>query len=396
MDKVRSRVNKEAWKKLREVCIIGTGMHKFGRWPDKGVEAMGRIAIQEALDDAGVKFDDIQAGWCGRVNNVTATGLNVFGAMARNGILVDNTEKACASSSTAVRIATWAVAAGIYDVVLCVGVEKMERGLVTAGVGGAGGDPLDAFFAYQMGLFLMPAEYALRAVRHMSEFGSTPEQFAQVSVKSHKNALKNPYAQYQIDMSLQDVMNDVMIASPITRSMCAPSTDGAAAAVICAKEVAHKYKGKPITIAGWSSGTPEYNPRAVGDDVTEGFVRRMGQEAYDLADVTPKDIKVLQVHDAFAPGEIFAIEELGFCEEGKGGQFVWDGAADIDGEVAVNTDGGLESRGHPMGATGIAMLAEIVKQLRGEAGDRQVPGDPEYGMIQNMGVGGCNIFILKT
>lgn len=385
--------NKEAWKKMREVCIIGIGLHKFGRWPDKSPGDLARVAIKEALDDAGVPFKDIEAGWSGRVNNITGTGQAVFSEMGQPGILIDNVEKACASSSTAVRIATWAVGAGLYDVVLCTGVEKMRRGLVTAGAGG--GDILQAPYAYQMGLYLMPAEYALRAHRHMAEFGSTPEQFAQVAVKSHKNALKNPYAQYQMDLSLEDVMNARMIADPITLYMCSPSTDGASAAVICAKEVAHKYKGKPITIAGWASGTPEYNPKAVGDDVAEGFVARLAREAYELADVKPEDIKIAQVHDAFAPGEVFAIEEIGFAPGGKGAQFIWEGGADIDGEHPVNTDGGLQSRGHPMGATGIAQLAEIVRQLRGEAGERQVPGDFEYGVTHNVGVGGANVFVLK-
>ncbi len=385
--------NKEAWKKMRDVSIIGIGLHKFGRWPDKGPGDLGRVAIQEALDDAGVEFKDIEAGWSGRVNQITGTGPALFGEIAQPGILIDNVEKACASSSTAVRIAAWAVGAGLYDVVLCTGVEKMARGLVTAG--GGGGNILHAPYAYQMGMYLMPAEYAMQAHRHMAEFGSTPEQFAQVAVKSHKNALKNPYAQYQVDMSLDDVLNDVMIADPITRCMCSPSTDGASAVVICANEVAHKYKGKPVTIAGWASGTPEYNPKAVGDDVAVDFVTRVVDEAYYLADVTAEKVKVAQVHDAFAPGEVFAIEALGFCGKGKGAQFVWEGGADIDGEHPVNTDGGLESRGHPMGATGIAQMIEIVRQLRGEAGERQVPGDFDYGVTHNMGVGGLNVTVLK-
>jgi len=382
--------NKEAWKKMREVCIVGVGFHKFGRWPDKSVGELGRVAIQAALEDAGADFKDIEAGFSGRVQSVTGTGQYVFGEVGQTGILIDNVEKACASSSTAVRIATWAIGAGLYDVALCTGVEKMRRGLVTAGAGGAG-----APYSYLMGMYLMPAEYAMRARRHMADYGSTPEMFAQVSVKNHKNATMNPMAQYQQEMTLEEVMNGRMIADPITLYMCSPTTDGATAAVLCAKEVADRFKGKPITIAGWSSGTPEYNPTGVGGDVAEGFVARLAREAYDLADVSPEDVKVAQVHDAFAPGEVFAIEELGFCPRGEGARFVWEGKADIDGEHPVNTDGGLESRGHPMGATGIAQIAEIVYQLRGEAGPRQVPGDFEYGVTHNVGVGGANVFVLK-
>ena len=382
--------NKKAWKKMREVCIVGVGLHKFGRWPDKSVGDLVRVAMQAALADAGAEFKDIEAGFSGRVQNITGTGQAVFGELGQRGILIDNVEKACASSSTAVRIATWVIGAGLYDVVMCTGVEKMQRGLVTAGGGGPG-----APFSYLMGLNLMPAEYAMRARRHMADYGTKAEVFGQVAVKSHKNACLNPMAQYQIDISLKEVMEARLIADPITLYMCSPSTDGASAAVLCAKEVAHRFKGQPITIAGWASGTPEYHPRSVGGDVAEGFIARLAKEAYDLADVGPEDIKVAQVHDAFAPGEVFAIEELGFCKAGEGGKFVWEGKADITGEHPVNTDGGLESRGHPMGATGIAQMAEIVAQLRGTAGPRQIPGNPKVGLTHNVGVGGCNVFVFK-
>jgi len=382
----------EAWRKMREVCIVGVGLHPFGRWPEKSAGDLAFDAIKAALADAGAEFRDVEAGFSGRVQDITGTGQSIFGMFGQRGILVDNVEKACASSSTAVRIAAWAVGAGLYDVVLCTGVEKMRRGLVTAG---GGGSLKTAPYAYLMGMYLMPAEYAMRARRHMHEHGSTAEMFAQVAVKSHKNACLNPMAQYQKEMTLEEVMGGRMIADPVTLYMCSPSTDGASAAVICAKEVAHRFRGKPITIAGWSSGTPEYNPKSVGGDVAEGFVARLAREAYEMAGVGPKDVKLAQVHDAFAPGEVFAIEELGFCRSGEGARYVWDGKADIGGEHPVNTDGGLESRGHPMGATGIAQIAEIVCQLRGEAGPRQVPGKFAYGVTHNVGIGGANVLVLK-
>ena len=380
----------EAWKKSREVCIVGIGLHEFGRWPDKSVEAMAKVAIKSALADAGAEFSQMEAGFSGRVRDVTGTGQSVFGQLGQKGILIDNVEKACASSSTAVRIATWAIAAGFYDVVLCTGVEKMQRGLVTGPV-----NPKYANYARLMGMYLMPAEYALRARRHMADYGTTAEMFAQVSVKNHKNATMNPYAQYRQEISLEEVMNARVIAEPITLYMCSPTTDGASAAVLCAKEVAHKFKGTPITISGWASGTPEYNPRSVGGDVAEGFVARLAHEAYELAEIGPKDVNVVQCHDAFSPGEVFAIEELGICPMGEGGRYIWEGKADIDGEVGVNTDGGLESRGHPMGATGIAQIYEIVQQLRGTAGPRQMPNQPKVGVTHNVGVGGANVLVLK-
>ena len=379
----------EAWKKMREVCIVGVGLHKFGRWPDKSVGAMGREAILAALDDAGAEFKDIEAGFSGRVQDVTGTGQFVFGEVGQTGILIDNVEKACASSATAVRIATWAIGAGLYDVCLCTGVEKMERGLL-----GRVTDESKAGYAQLMGMFIMPGVYAMRAMRHMSQYGSTPEMFAQVSVKNHKNGTVNPYAQYQTELTLEQVLNARMICDPITLYECSPTSDGASAAVVCAKEVAHRFRGKPITIAGWASGTPEYKPEGVGGDVAEGFIARLAKETYERAGVGPKDIAVCQVHDAFAPGEVFAVEELGFCPSGEGARYIWEGKADIGGEHPVNTDGGLESRGHPMGATGIAQLTEIVHQLRGTAGPRQVPGDPKVGLTHNVGIGGCQMFIL--
>ncbi len=378
----------EAWKKMREVCIVGVGLHKFGRWPEKSVGALGREAILAALEDAGADFKDIEAGFSGRVQDVTGTGQYVFGEVGQTGILIDNVEKACASASTAIRMATWVVGAGLYDVVLCTGVEKMQRGLL-----GAVRDESQASYGQLMGMGIMPGVYAMRARRHMSQYGSTREMFAQVSVKSHQNATMNPYAQYQTALTLEEVLNARMIADPITLYQCSPTTDGAAAVVVCAREVAHRFRGKPITIAGWASGTPEYSPVGVGGDVAEGFIARLAGEAYERASVGPGDIRVCQVHDAFSPGEVFAVEELGFCAAGEGGEFIWQGKADINGEHPVNTDGGLESRGHPMGATGIAQVIEIVHQLRGEAGPRQVPGEPKVGLAHNVGVGGCNLRI---
>lgn len=378
----------EAWRNMREVCIVGVGLHEFMKPGDSSVAKMGRTAILAALDDAGAEFKDIEAGFSGRVQDVTGTGQFVFGEVGQTGILIDNVEKACASASTAVRMAAWVIGAGLYDVVLCTGVEKMFRGLL-----GGVYDESKANYAQLMGMILMPGEYAMRAKRHMSEYGTTREMFAQVSVKNHKNSALNPYARYQQEMTLEEIVNSRIIADPVTLYQCSNNSDGATAAVVCAKEVAHRFRGKPITIAGWASGTPEYSPVGVGGDVAEGFIARLGHEAYERAGVGPEDINVCQVHDAFTPGEVFAVEELEFCPLGEGARFIWEGKADIGGEHPVNTDGGLLGRGHPIGATGIAQIAEIVHQLRGEAGPRQVPGDPKVGLTHNVGVGGCNILI---
>jgi acetyl-CoA acetyltransferase len=270
-----------------------------------------------------------------------------------------------------------------------VGFEKMQRGLL-----GAVTDPAQASYKQLMGMMIMPGIYALAANKYMHEYGARPEHFAQVSVKSHRNATMNPYAQYQKELTLEEVLNSRMIADPITLYMCSPTTDGASAAVVCAKEKAHKFGGKPITIAGYASGTPPYSPSG-GGDLAEGMVESIASQAFEMAGLGAEDIGVTQVHDAFVPGEIFTSEALGYCPRGEGAAFIWEGKADINGEKPINTDGGLVSRGHPLGATGLAQIAEIMWQLRGDAGPRQVAGNPKVGLCHNVGLGGCNITILK-
>ena len=391
----------DAWRNMREVCIVGVGLHKFGR--GKGLGSMGREAILAAFDEAGAEFNDIQAGFSGRTYGITGTGQNILGEVGQTGILIDNVEKASASSSAAVRLATWAIGAGLYDVCLCVGVESMgsifmftdESKPGSAMLGMPVMDAPDTTFRQLMGIDVVPAQYALWARRHMHDYGTTREMFARVTVKNRKNGVLNPYAEYQTPLTLEEILNSEMIADPLTFHQCARASDGASAMVLCAKEVAHRFRGKPITIAGWASGTPQHGSVRFGMDISEGMVARLAAECYERAGVDPQDVDVAQVHDAFSSGEILAIEECGICPAGEGGRFIWEGKADIGGQTPVNTDGGLEGRGNPQGATGIAQLAEIVRQLRGEAGPRQVPGNPKVGLTHSTGISaGCQIFIL--
>ncbi len=374
---------------MREVAIVGVGLHKFGRFPEKNIEELGRVAILNALDDAGASPGVIQAAFTGHVLQGTGAGLRVVNEVIQTGLLIDVTEKACASSSTALRHACWAIQLGLFDVALVVGFEKMQRGLL-----GAVTDPSAVTYDQLAGIRIMPGVYALQAMKYMHQYGARPEHFAHVSVKSHRNATMNPYAQYQKALTLEEVLNSRMIADPITLYQCSPTTDGASAAVVCAREKAHHFRGKPIIIAGYASGTPPYTP-AGGGDLAEGMVESIARQAFKMAGLGPEDIDVTQVHDAFTPGEVFSIEALDYCPRGEGACFIWEGKADINGEKPVNTDGGLVSRGHPIGATGLAQIAEIVWQLRGEAGPRQVPRDPRAGLCHNVGLGGCNITILK-
>jgi acetyl-CoA acetyltransferase len=371
------------------VVILGVGLHPFGRFPEKSMSDLGRTAALEAMKDAGVGYKDIQAGYCGRVVASTGVGLGIFEELGSTGIPVTNIELACASSSRAVEFAATAIKGGVHDMCMVVGVEKMQRGMLDLGQSGGGG----MSFAGAMGLALLPGEYAMQARRHMALYGSKREHFAQVSVKAHKNGCLNPYAQYQVLLSLEEVMNSRMVADPITLYQCCPTSDGASAVVLCSEETARRYTTKPVYLTVSMGATPIYTPGEV--ELSEGPTAWLAQKVYEKAGLGPEDVDVAQCHDAFTPGEVLAVEKLGFCEEGEGGVFVWEGNTEITGKKPMNTDGGLLSRGHPMGATGGAMITEIVRQLRGQAGPRQV-ANAKVGMIHNAGVGGIQLSILTT
>ena len=378
---------------MREVVVLGAGLHRFGRFPEKSLQDLGREAIKNALDDAGVPFKDIEVAYVGRVLAGMGAGLGVVSELGQTGIPVVNIEMACASSTSAFREAYLNVANGVYDTALVVGFEKMQRGMLQ----------ISEQRSYQtvMGLAVMPATYALQAQRYMADYGATPEMFAQVSVKSHRNGALNPYAQYQNSVTLEEVMASRTIADPITLLQCSPTTDGASAVVICASEKAAKYKARrTMTVAGWATGSGRYQAHGEGEGDAEtntGEVERLAKTAYERAGLGPRDVDVTQLHDAFSPGEVFVIEGLGLVPKGEGARAVWDGRTEITGDIPVNTDGGLLSRGHPIGATGGAMVTEIFRQLTGEAGPRQVKdGKAKVGAIHNAGIGGVNILLFKS
>jgi len=381
---------------MEDIVILGCGLHPFGRHPDKSVQDMGRVAIKGALDDAGMAFKDIQVAYTGRVYSGMGAGLGVVNELGQMGIPVINMEMACASSSTAFIQARHVLTAGVYDVALIVGFEKMERGLIAIAA--------EASYGTQMGFNVMPASYALNERRYISDYGATESMFAQVSVKSHKAGALNPNAQYQKEVSLEDVLSSRYIAEPIHLLECSPTTDGAAAVIIATRSAARKFKNDTelVTVAGWAQGSGAYTPSTDsdedaeegGDELNRGALEDLAKDAFDRAGAGPKDVGVTQVHDAFAPGEIFSIESLGLVAPGEGARAVWDGRTEIGGDIPVNTDGGLLSRGHPVGATGGAMVTEIYRQLLGQAGARQVDKQPNVGLIHNAGIGGMNVLVL--
>jgi benzoylsuccinyl-CoA thiolase BbsB subunit len=369
-----------------DVVVLGVGLHPFGRFPDRTLDDLAREAALAALDDAGIDFKDVQAGYLGRVGGSgppVGVGMRIFGELGQHGIPITNIEMACGSSSRAVMLAEDAIRAGRVDVAMVIGVEKMERGMLRVG-----GDTEN--YASILGLNVMPAAYAMMAQRHMAAYGTRPEHFAQVSVKSHRNAVQNPNAQYRIAITLEEVMASRMVCEPLTLYQCCPTSDGASAVILTSAAFAKRHTTTPVRLCGSAGVSPVYERGH--EPQGEGPTSLAAERAYARTGIGPADVSVTQVHDAFTPGEILTIEELGYVPRGEGGPFVFEGGTEITGRCPVNTDGGLLSRGHPMGATGGAMIAEVVRQLRGQAGARQVEG-ARVGLVQNAGIGGVNVLI---
>jgi benzoylsuccinyl-CoA thiolase BbsB subunit len=381
---------------MREVAVIGVGSTMFGKMPDKGVKEMGRDAVLSAIKDAGIRPQDIQLVYCSSVFGGAVLGQRILAEVGLSGIEVCNVENACAGGASAFRAVWQAIAAGFYDIGLVIGVESMTTSPFAKKLIPPESDDLQGQLGNNM-----PAHFALSMRRHMEIYGTTLEQFAQVSVKNHRNGCLNPYAQYKKELTVEEVLNSRLICDPITLLSCCPNTDGAAAAILCPKDLAEKYTPKPITVAAsvLKMGDFEFRWEELASSPLSA---KCAQEAYEIAGFGPQDVDVCELHDAFTYSEIAHYEELGFCEYGQGGRFIEAGKADIGGLVAVNPSGGLLSRGHPVSATGVVQIAEIVWQLRGVAGKRQQP-DARVGLAHTMGgevsnleAGSCAIHILKN
>lgn len=371
----------------KEVVILGVGVTKFGRITGRRNAEMGYEAGKMALEDAGISQRDIQVGFAAHCNQPIGTGKNVFGELGITSIPVTNIEVACASQTRGVLLAAELIAAGVYDTAMVIGVERMPRGMVPMG-----DDPSDFAYEARLGLLMATTHYALRINRHMQLYGTKREHVAKIAVKEHRNSSLNPNATYRDVYTLEEVLNSRMIADPITMYMCSANADGATATIVCSKRKARHYTTKPIRLVGWAAGSPPYEK----DEPTlhEAPVSILGKKTYEMAGIGPKDVSVVQCHDAFSPGEIFHLEDLGLCPKGEAGPFIWEGNTEIAGKLPVNTDGGLVGRGHPIGATGGAMIAELVRQLRGQAGERQVK-DPKVALLHNEGEGGANVMMFK-
>jgi acetyl-CoA C-acetyltransferase len=380
---------------MRRVAIIGAGMTKFGEHWEQGFRDMVVEAGIKAITDAGISGDNIDAGYIGTMASGRLVGQEHIGGlladyMGLNPIPITRVEGACASGSLALRQGFMDVASGMHDIVVVGGVEKMtDLGVAEVSdiLGGAGDQEWELFLGATF-----PGIYALMARRHMLDYGTTEEMMAHVSSKNHSNGAKNPYAQFPREISVEQVMASKKIADPLKVLDCSPITDGAAGLILAPMEVAESYTKKPIEIvtSAQASDTIALHSRESLTGLKAAQVA--AKKAFERAKLTPKDIDLAEVHDCFTIAEIMAIEDLGFFPKGQGGPASVEGKTRLDGEIPINTSGGLKSCGHPVGATGIKQAVEITWQLRGEAGDRQVK-DPHVGLSHNVGGSGATAVV---
>ncbi|MDO8340167.1 MAG: thiolase domain-containing protein [Candidatus Burarchaeum sp.] len=384
---------------MRRVAVVGVGLTKFGENWDHSFRDLITEAGIRALADANMSGADIDALYGGTMAAGRLIGQEHITAliadyMGLNPIPATRVEAACASGSVALRTGYMAVASGIHDHVVVGGVEKMtdvSTGEVASALGGAGDQEWELFMGATF-----PSLYALMAKRHMHEYGTTEEQMAQVAVKNHYNAARNKYAQYQKEITLETVMKSKVVSSPLKVFDCSPITDGAAVAILAPLEQARKYTDTPIEIVASAQASDKLALHSRESITRLDATMIAAKKAYAQANVEPKDIKVAEVHDCFTIAEIMAIEDLGFCRKGEGGKMTADGATALNSKISINTSGGLKGCGHPVGATGVKQIAEIVWQLRGQAEKRQVTG-AEIGLTHNVGGSGatCVVHILK-
>jgi len=397
---------------MREVAVIGVSMIKFGRYPDRDVSQLGAQAGFEALKDAGVQMNAIESLYSGNLYQTSGSGQRILQQMGQTGIPVINVANACATGSTAFREAYFAVASGAYDMVMAIGSEQMGK----QGLLGSRGDPATSLEG-RVGSYMMPAVFGMAGMEHSRAYGTQQEHFALASVKNHYHSTNNPLAQYQKESPLDEVMNGRVIAYPNTLLMCCPTGDGAAAAIICSMDKARQYTTQPIKVAASVLTSDPYTDRDLTLPDINTLTRNAAAIAYEQAGIGPEDLSQVELHDCFATAELLHYENLGLCEEGMAGKHVASGAPWIGNKIptkyeedvapfqdktykpktktVVNASGGLLSKGHPLGATGVANIAEIVFHLRGQAGGRQVENS-KVGLAHVIGLcSACTINILQ-
>jgi acetyl-CoA acetyltransferase len=371
---------------MREVVVIGAGLHRYGVFPDKSISDLGVEAVQNALQDANMKWEDIETAYCGTTQSSWSVGHQICQKMGLTGLGVTNIENASASGSSAFREAFLAVSSGAHDIAMAFGVDKTKVREKSKS---------DTKGEIKIGDSKIPSPveiFASVAKQHMSEYGTTVDQLARIAVKNRYHASLNPFAQFQDAVTPEEVHNARMIAEPLTKLHCCPWGDGAAAAVVCAKEIAGKYTSKvcpSISASVIKSLSPHGDPFI-------SLTQQPAHLAYEVAGIEPKDLDLIELHDAFTIEEIIYAEALGLCEKGQGGRLAEEGTTSLSGTHVINSSGGLLGMGHPLGPTGVGQIAEILWQMRGECGKRQIKKPVNLAMAHMIGAGGvCVIHLFK-
>ena len=386
---------------MRDVAIIGVGMTKFGELWDRSLRSLGIEAGAAAVNDANIEGNDIDAIYVGTMSSGRFVRqehmgpiISEYSGFIDRHIPATRVESACASGGLALRQAFLSVASGANDIVVVGGAEKMTDVSAAEAIDTqamAADQEWEAFFG-----MTFPGLFAMMAKKHMHEYGTTKEQLGMVAVKNHENGALNPKAQFQRAIKLEMALRAGMVADPLGVFDCSPVSDGAAAVVLCSLDRAKEFTEKPVVITGSGQASDTIALHNRKDITTMEATIHARKMACKMAKVTPRDIDFVEVHDCFTISEIIATEDLGFFAKGEGGKAVEDGRTGSRGEIPVNDSGGLKSKGHPVGATGIAQAVEAVLQLRGEAGERQL-NDPKVGMTHNVGGTGasCAVHIFK-
>jgi acetyl-CoA acetyltransferase len=381
---------------MDDVAIIGVGLHPFGRFGPKSAIDMGADAVRVALDDAGIEWKDVQFAFGGsfEVDNPDA----VTGRLGLTGIPFMDVYNGCATAASALQLTADAIRSGQYDIGVAVGMDKHEPGAFTS-------DPVDygaPSWYGEMGFFLTTKFFAMKINRYMHDHGISHETLAKVAAKGYRNGALNPNAFRRKPIAEEEILGSRMLNYPLTQYMfCAPD-EGAAAVVLCRADLAKRYTSSPIYLRATTLRTRRYGAfevhaswAAVEQDAAPTVYA--SQAAYEIAGIGPEDVDVIQLQDTDAGAEVIHMAENGFCADGEQEQLIADGATEIGGPMPVNTDGGLIANGEPIGASGLRQVHELVHQLRGTAGDRQVPGTPRVGYAQLYGAPGtAGVSILST
>jgi acetyl-CoA acetyltransferase len=372
---------------MEDVAIIGVGLHPFGRFGPKPAIEMGADAIRAACRDAGVEWKQVQFAFGGsfEVDNPDA----VVGRVGLTGIPFMDVYNGCATAATALQLAAQTIQSGAFELGVAVGMDKHEPGAFTSDPVDYGAPP----WYGELGLFLTTKFFGMKINRYLHDHGISHATLAKVAAKAYRNGVRNPNAFRRKPVSEDEILSSMMLNYPLTHYMFCSPDEGAAAVVLCRADIAHRYTSTPIYLRAAALRTRRYGAfevhsswTAVEDDLAPTVYA--SKAAYEMAGVGPEDVDVIQLQDTDAGAEVIHMAENGFCAHGEQERLLADGATEIDGPMPINTDGGLLANGEPIGASGLRQVHELVLQLRGEAGERQVPGNPRVGYAQLYGAPG--------